>query len=194
VILDNKGFVSSIQKYTYTFFLKEYLYSKELKQNKMKSALEIKPDISYKSTGKFEETRFEKNHNEIFKNSAEVSVIVAQEIAQLIQAKQAKNKTCVLGLATGSSPIKVYEELVRMHKEEGLSFANVVTFNLDEVMLKRHAILYHQSQKDRVMFQGNDSREFWVRAEDRNKNTAKLYDNLGLAEYEAIEAFKRFEY
>jgi glucosamine-6-phosphate deaminase len=46
----------------------------------MKSALEIKPDISYKSAGKFEETRFEKIHNEIFKNSAEVS-IVAQEIA-----------------------------------------------------------------------------------------------------------------
>ncbi len=69
-----------------------------------------------------------------------------------------------------------------------------VPLSPDEVLLKRHAILYHQSQKDRVMFQGNDSREFWVRAEDRNKNTAKLYDALGLAEYEAIEAFKRFDY
>jgi len=98
----------------------------------MKSALEIKPDISYKSAGKFEETRFEKIHNEIFKNSTEASVIVAQEIAQLIKSKQEKNKSCVLGLATGSSPIKVYEELVRMHKEEGLSFSNVITFNLDE--------------------------------------------------------------
>jgi len=98
----------------------------------MKTAIEIRPDISYKSPGKFEETRFEKIHNEIFKNSAEASVIVAQEIAQLIKAKQAKNRPCVLGLATGSSPIKVYEELVRMHKEEGLSFSNVITFNLDE--------------------------------------------------------------
>ena len=98
----------------------------------MKTALEIKPDISYKSPGKFEETRFEKIHNEIFKNSVEASKIVAQEIAQLIKSKQAKNKPCVLGLATGSSPIKVYEELVRMHKEEGLSFSNVITFNLDE--------------------------------------------------------------
>ena len=98
----------------------------------MKTALEIKPEISYKSPGKFEETRFEKIHNEIFKNSAQASIVVAQEIAQLISAKQQKNKTCVLGLATGSSPIKVYEELVRMHKEEGLSFSNVVTFNLDE--------------------------------------------------------------
>ena len=69
-----------------------------------------------------------------------------------------------------------------------------VPLSPEEVMLKRHAILYHQSQKDRVMFQGNDSREFWVRAEDRNKHTAKLYDDLGLAEYEAIEAFKRFDY
>ena len=57
-------------------------------------------DISYKSPGKFEETRFEKIHNEIFANSAEASKIVAQEIAQLIKAKQAKNKSCVLGLAT----------------------------------------------------------------------------------------------
>ena len=69
-----------------------------------------------------------------------------------------------------------------------------VPLSPDEVTLKRHAILFHQSQKDRVMFQGNDPREFWVRAEDRNKNTAKLYDDLGLAEYEAIEAFKRFDY
>jgi glucosamine-6-phosphate deaminase len=98
----------------------------------MKTAFEIRSDISYKSPGKFEETRFEKIHNEIFKNSTEASIIVAQEIAQLIKSKQEKNKTCVLGLATGSSPIKVYEELVRMHKEEGLSFSNVITFNLDE--------------------------------------------------------------
>ena len=45
-----------------------------------------------------------------------------------------------------------------------------------------------------IMFNVNDSREFWVRAEDRNKHAAKLYDELGLAEYEAIEAFKRFDY
>ena len=59
---------------------------------------------------------------------------MAQEIATLIRKKQASNKTCVLGLATGSSPIRVYEELVRMHNEEGLSFTNVVTFNLDEYL------------------------------------------------------------
>lgn len=88
--------------------------------------------IKYKEAGKFEETRFEKIHNVIFESSAEASIIVAQEIAALIKEKSKINKPCVLGLATGSSPIKVYEELVRMHKEEGLSFANVVSFNLDE--------------------------------------------------------------
>lgn len=68
----------------------------------------------------------------IVKDSAAGSVKVAKEIARLIKRKAAQNKNAVLGLATGSSPIKVYEELVRMHKEEGLSFKNVVTFNLDE--------------------------------------------------------------
>jgi glucosamine-6-phosphate deaminase len=92
----------------------------------------IKESINFKEAGKFEETRFEKIHNVIFDSSQEASVLVAQEIANIIQRKEELNEPCVLGLATGSSPIKVYEELVRLHKEEGLSFANVVTFNLDE--------------------------------------------------------------
>jgi len=89
-------------------------------------------NISYKPAGQFEDTRFEKIHNVVFSNSEEGSICVAQEIASLIRSKQAKKKPCILGLATGSSPIKVYEELVRMHNEEGLSFSNVITFNLDE--------------------------------------------------------------
>ena len=78
--------------------------------------------LIYDIPGKFEETRFEKNHNVIFKSYIEASKVVADEIAALIKSKQAENQPCVLGLATGSSPIKVYEELVRMHKEDGLSF------------------------------------------------------------------------
>ena len=89
-------------------------------------------DISYKPAGQFEITRFEKIHNISFKSSNEASIVVANEIADLIKQKQKQNLTCVLGLATGSSPIKVYEELVRLHNEEGLSFANVISFNLDE--------------------------------------------------------------
>ncbi|MDC1162432.1 glucosamine-6-phosphate deaminase [Tenacibaculum sp.] len=90
--------------------------------------------IIYQPAGQFEETRFEKTHNIIFKNSIDASNIVAQEIAELIRQKANDNKPCVLGLATGSSPIKVYEELVRMHKEDSLSFSNVITFNLDEYL------------------------------------------------------------
>ncbi|AMC10693.1 glucosamine-6-phosphate deaminase [Lutibacter profundi] len=89
-------------------------------------------NIKYQEAGKFEDTRFEKIHNVIFSNSNIGSKTVALEIADLILRKQKEGKKCVLGLATGSSPIKVYEELVRMHKEEGLSFSNVITFNLDE--------------------------------------------------------------
>lgn len=67
-----------------------------------------------------------------------------------------------------------------------------VPLSPDELMRKRRAIFKHQSQKDRAMFPGNDAREFWQRSEDRNRNTARIYDELGLAEYEAIEAFKRY--
>ena len=58
-----------------------------------------------------------------------------------------------------------------------------------EVDRKRIAIFKHESQKDRALFPGPDMREFWKRAEDRNRETAQLYDKLGLAEYEAIEGF-----
>ena len=57
---------------------------------------------------------------------------VAEQIAALIRQRAQQQRPCVLGLATGSTPVGVYDELVRMHREEGLSFANVVTFNLDE--------------------------------------------------------------
>ncbi len=76
--------------------------------------------------------RKEKIPVQIFETSALASRAVAEEIAQLIQAKAAAGVPCVLGLATGSTPKTVYAELIRMHREEGLSFSNVVTFNLDE--------------------------------------------------------------
>ena len=88
--------------------------------------------ITYNEPGKFENTRFEKIHNVIFSSAKEGSVKVAKEIRDLILDKQSKGEMCVLGLATGSSPIKVYEELIRIHKEESVSFQNVITFNLDE--------------------------------------------------------------
>jgi glucosamine-6-phosphate deaminase len=62
-----------------------------------------------------------------------------------------------------------------------------------ELLRKRRAIFKHQSQKDRPLFPGADPREFWQRADDRTRGTAKLYDDLGMAEYEAIEAFVRWK-
>jgi len=61
-----------------------------------------------------------------------------------------------------------------------------------ELSRKRNAIFKHESQKDKALFPGNDPREFWQRAEDRNCATARLFDRLGLAEYEAIEGFVRW--
>lgn len=89
-------------------------------------------ELKYKKPGSTQETRLEKIHNVIFDNSKSGSKAVAREIADLIIYKQSKKQKCILGLATGSSPITVYEELVNIHKKEKLSFKNVITFNLDE--------------------------------------------------------------
>ncbi|MEJ7767869.1 MAG: glucosamine-6-phosphate deaminase, partial [Chitinophagaceae bacterium] len=75
---------------------------------------------------------FEKIPVNIFSSLKEGSRFIGQEIATLIRSKQALGEKCILGLATGSSPKTLYAELVRLHLEEGLSFANVITFNLDE--------------------------------------------------------------
>ena len=88
--------------------------------------------LEYRVPGSFEETRFEKLHNVIFNGSIEGSKFIAHTIAKLIEKKQNNNEMCVLGLATGSSPISIYRELIRLHKEEDLSFKNVISFNLDE--------------------------------------------------------------
>lgn len=64
-----------------------------------------------------------------------------------------------------------------------------VPLSPDEVVQKRYAIYHHLSQKDIVPFPGDDPREFWQRAEERTSNTAKLYDALGMAEYQAMEVF-----
>ncbi len=76
--------------------------------------------------------RFERVPVLIFDDPDEMSRQIARRIANLIQEKQATGEHAVLGLPTGSTPIGVYRELVRMHREEGLDFSNVITFNLDE--------------------------------------------------------------
>ena len=79
-----------------------------------------------------EETRYEKLPVTVYPDEYQASKNVAEKIKGIILQKQSKGENAVLGLATGATPVAVYEELVKMHKEDGLSFKNVITFNLDE--------------------------------------------------------------
>ena len=67
-----------------------------------------------------------------------------------------------------------------------------VPLSPQEVLRRRRAIFRHETQKDQALFLGDDRREFWQRTEDRSRRRAGAYNELGLAEYEAIEAFKRY--
>ena len=80
------------------------------------------------------------------------------------------------------------------HEFETHEIEMAVPLSPQEVERKRFAIFKHQSQKDRPVFPGDDAREFWVRAEDRTRETARSYDRLGMAEYEAMEAFVRYKF
>lgn len=79
-----------------------------------------------------DQSQYEKVDCHVFKTSRQIASYIANEIATLIRSRADEQANCVLGLATGSTPVGVYDELVRMHREEGLSFQNVITFNLDE--------------------------------------------------------------
>jgi glucosamine-6-phosphate deaminase len=75
---------------------------------------------------------YETTPTRIFQNSAAAAKELAAEVRALIEERAKQGKNVVLGMATGSTPVPFYRELIRLHKEEGLSFKNVVTFNLDE--------------------------------------------------------------
>jgi glucosamine-6-phosphate deaminase len=79
-----------------------------------------------------ESEQYERIRSAVFQSSDNAVRVVAASIAQLIRCRQGEGQTAVLGLATGSTPVKLYRELIRLHREEKLSFRNVVTFNLDE--------------------------------------------------------------
>ncbi|MEI6143468.1 MAG: glucosamine-6-phosphate deaminase [Mariniphaga sp.] len=91
-------------------------------------------------------TKYEKIPTYIYSESIEASIVVAAEIAEMIKEKQRKGENFVIGLSTGSTQIRIYAELVRLHKEEGLSFKNVITFSLDEYYpMSSHSLKsYHQ--------------------------------------------------
>ena len=84
------------------------------------------------SLSDFDLTSHERIPTMLFNTAIEGSLYVANSIAELIESRNKESKPTVLGLATGSTPTQVYDELVRKHKEEGLSFERVITFNLDE--------------------------------------------------------------
>lgn len=100
-----------------------------------KITLERTPERYYRLTDMVEslrQTRYEKLHTDIYADSTEGALVIAQKVAALIREKNGEGKQCVLGLSGGFSPLGVYDELVRMHKEENLSFSNVVVFNVSE--------------------------------------------------------------
>ena len=75
---------------------------------------------------------YEKVPTVIFADSAAAARTLAREVRELIETRGSEGRATVLGMATGSTPVPFYRELIRLHKEEGLSFKNVITFNLDE--------------------------------------------------------------
>ncbi|MGL5894152.1 MAG: 6-phosphogluconolactonase, partial [Bacteroidales bacterium] len=77
-------------------------------------------------------TRYEKIYTDIYESESEGGISVAREIASLIREKEAKGQNCVLALPGGYSPKSVYTELIRLHKQEGLSFKRVVVFLISE--------------------------------------------------------------
>ncbi len=109
--------------------------------------------------------------------------LIIDSLAQLKHEKTSWLKDCYFWLYRGA-----------WHEWPLYEIEMAVPLSPSDMTKKRNAIFKHQSQKDRPVFPGSDSREFWQRAEDRNRDTAKQYDLLGLTEYEAIEAFVRYKF
>lgn len=96
--------------------------------------------------------RFEKVRTLVHPSSESASKALAAEVAALIRERAAAGKTTVLGLATGSTPVPYYRELIRLHQEEGLSFESVTTFNLDEYygLPRDHPESYFRFMRDQL--------------------------------------------
>lgn len=128
--------------------------------------------------------KFEKIPTNVFDTAKDASIYAAQEIATLIREKAKKGEQAVLGLATGSTPTQVYDELVRMHKEEGLSFQNVVTFNLDE---------YYPMERDSIHSYVHFMNEYLFDHIDINKENVHIPDGTLTRDqiYEFCEEYER---
>lgn len=115
---------------------------------------QIKNGILEGGSGKqgTQQERFEKVRTLVRPDSSQACVELASEVAALIRERQAESKNVVLGLATGSTPVPFYRELIRLHKEEGLTFSNVITFNLDEYygLTRDHPESYFRFMHDQL--------------------------------------------
>jgi glucosamine-6-phosphate deaminase len=145
-----------------------------------KITLERTPERYYRSNDMIEslrQTRYEKLRTKIFSNSNEGVNFIAQNIATLIREKEKQGERCVLGLSGGLSPLGVYEELVRLHQEEGLSFADVVVFNVSEFFpvydreMHSNARLLKQHLLDRVDFRAEN-----FHTPDSSVNRTNVYE------------------
>ncbi len=105
----------------------------------------------------------------IFPTPKEGSSYVANIIARLIKEKEAAGEKCVIGLATGATPKSLYAELVRMHQQEGLSFKNVITFNLDQ---------YYPMHKDALQSYHYFMRKYLFEQTDIDPNNYHVPDGM----------------
>jgi glucosamine-6-phosphate deaminase len=119
----------------------------------------------------------------VFRHAADASRAVAGEIAAMIRGRAAEGRNCVLGLATGSTPTGVYEELIRLHREEGLSFQNVITFNLDE---------YYPMRPEELQSYKRFMCEHLFDHIDIKPENAHVPDGT-IAEHEVIDYCRRYE-
>jgi glucosamine-6-phosphate deaminase len=132
---------------------------------------------------------FERITVQIFPTLYEGSEAAARLIANLIKEKQEQNEPCVLGLATGSTPKTLYADLVRMHREEGLSFRNVITFNLDEYYpIEKDAWQSYNNYMHRNFFQHIDINPANIHIPNGELPKEEIKDHCAAYEKEIEEA------
>ena len=132
---------------------------------------------------------FEKIDTSIYPDATKASQIVAREIANLINARNQTGQNTVLGLATGSTPLQVYSELIRLHEEEGLSFKRVITFNLDEYYpIKPEELQSYVRFMNENLFDHIDIKRKNVHIPDGTLSKDKVYEYCRMYEQKIEEA------
>jgi len=123
------------------------------------------------------EERYERVRTLVYDSSKTPCQELAAETAEMIRAAEKEGRNLVLGLATGSTPVPFYRELIRLHREEGLSFKNVITFNLDEYygLDRNHSESYYRFMHDQL-FDHIDIPESNVNIPDGTVPHDQVYD------------------